>query len=112
MSNLTQHALKLRGVLVLGAASDLAEAERTQRAEVTGGLADPTSNLRDLHGAHAVASSAISVAGSPRSAATEASGSSSVLRAPARDTGNTSATVFPRSWATSSGRTSRRKPLT
>src|SRR5512134_1547112 len=106
MSDLTQHALKLRGVLVLGAASDLAEAERTQRAEVTGGLADPTANLRDLHGAHAVASSAISVAGSrsPRSAATEASCSSSVLRAPARDTGNTSATVFPRSWATSSGR--------
>ena len=52
VANLAQHALQLRRVLVLGAAADLAEAERAQRAEVAIGLTDPAADLRDLERAH------------------------------------------------------------
>ncbi len=57
MAYLAQHALQLRRVLVVGAATDLAEAERAQGTEVAMGLADPTAHLRDLQLAHSLVSS-------------------------------------------------------
>ena len=56
--NLAKLTLQLRGILVLGAAADLPEAERAQGAEVAIGLPDPTAHLRDLQLAHSLVSPA------------------------------------------------------
>src|SRR5262245_48530441 len=109
MTDLAQLALQLRGVLVLGAAADPSEAERAQRAEMAVGLTDPTSDLRDLQLAHSPVSSSAEVASTSESTG---ACSSSVSRASALETGNTSAIVLPRSAATSSGRTRFLRPST
>src|SRR5436190_22279317 len=52
MTNLAQHAVEHGGLLVLGGAADLAEAERAQRAAMALALADLAADLRDLHLRH------------------------------------------------------------
>src|SRR4029079_1415984 len=115
MGDVPQLALQHRRVLVLDAAADLAEAERTDGAVVGLALADHAAHLGDLQRRHAVTSSTASPVSSPPGAsaaattatATGASGSlasSASSATGAAENGSTSMTVLPRWRATSSGR--------
>src|SRR5688572_22583282 len=109
MAYLAQHALQLRRVLVVRAATDLAEAERAQGTEVTIGLTDSTTHLRDLQLAHSLVSS---VSAAPTTTSSASFAAACFAACAAAETGRTWAIVRPRIAATSSGRTSRLSPST
>src|SRR5579884_89334 len=126
MADLAQHACEHRRFLVLGAATDLAEAERAQRTAVPLGLADLGLDLRDPDARHydssflrrlgfsasAVGSSASAVVSLSASAACSsattatASAASSASCSVGAGGGSTSLMRLPRMRATSSGRRS------